>query len=125
MEEKKNIILIDDESMNSYLLNMIIENNYDVIVHICSCTNDAMVILHRYKIDLILSDIMMPNVDGFDFAYYLSQHNDYKNIPVIFVSAIDINKTTSEKIKASGAKGIIQKPLNVQTVTEVLNDYLT
>lgn len=121
----KNIILLDDQSMNSYILSMALNECYDLEIHICSCVNDALVILNRYKIDLILSDIMMPDIDGFEFVEYLEGNENFKDIPVFFISAINLNEKIEEKIKKTNAKGLIPKPFVIDEITKVLDEYLS
>ncbi|MEM7801616.1 MAG: response regulator [Chloroflexota bacterium] len=58
--------------------------------------------------DLILLDLMMPEMDGFEFLEEIQQHNEWKNIPIIVVSAIDL--TLEERKKLNGAvKRVIRK----------------
>ena len=79
---------------------LLVEDNSDLNLTVCrhlnlntymafGCTNalDAYDILYDNKIDLIISDIMMPDVDGFEFAKNVREENP--NIPIIFMSAKD------------------------------------
>ena len=79
---------------------LLVEDNADLNLRVCrhlnlnnymafGCTNalDAYDILYDNKIDLIISDIMMPDVDGFEFAKNVREENP--NIPIIFMSAKD------------------------------------
>lgn len=79
---------------------LLVEDNADLNLSVCrhlnlnnymafGCTNalDAYDILYDNKIDLIISDIMMPDVDGFEFAKNVREENP--NIPIIFMSAKD------------------------------------
>ena len=79
---------------------LLVEDNADLNLTVCrhlnlnnymafGCTNalDAYDILYDNKIDLIISDIMMPDVDGFEFAKNVREENP--NIPIIFMSAKD------------------------------------
>ena len=79
---------------------LLVEDNADLNLSVCrhlnlnnymafGCTNalDAYDILYDNKIDLIISDIMMPDIDGFEFAKNVREENP--NIPIIFMSAKD------------------------------------
>lgn len=124
--DKKNVLLIDDDEVNLYLLTMLLENNYDINIYNANCANDAMVILGRYKIDLILSDVMMPNVSGFDLVEYLETQNDYKNIPLYFVTAMSDDEIIVKNIKNNPmVKGVIHKPLSLELITEYLSEVLS
>ena len=78
------ILLVEDNSdLNLTVCRHLNLNNYMAF----GCTNalDAYDILYDNKIDLIISDIMMPDVDGFEFAKNVREENP--NIPIIFMSA--------------------------------------
>ncbi|SHI77189.1 response regulator transcription factor [Pseudobutyrivibrio xylanivorans] len=80
------ILLVEDNSdLNLTVCRHLNLNNYMAF----GCTNalDAYDILYENKIDLIISDIMMPDVDGFEFAKNVREENP--NIPIIFMSAKD------------------------------------
>ncbi|MBQ6464505.1 MAG: response regulator transcription factor [Pseudobutyrivibrio sp.] len=80
------ILLVEDNSdLNLTVCRHLNLNNYMAF----GCTNalDAYDILYDNKIDLIISDIMMPDVDGFEFAKNVREENP--NIPIIFMSAKD------------------------------------
>lgn len=125
MSELKKVLILDDDEENLYTLNILLDELFNVDIHICNNVNEAMVILNRHKIDLILSDIMMPNLSGFDFADYLLLQNEFKNIPIFFVSAIHITKNVEERIyKHKNVLDIIAKPLSIDLVEEYLKDYL-
>ena len=80
------ILLVEDNSdLNLTVCRHLNLNNYMAF----GCTNalDAYDILYDNKIDLIISDIMMPELDGFEFAKNVREENP--NIPIIFMSAKD------------------------------------
>ncbi|MCR5627829.1 MAG: response regulator transcription factor [Lachnospiraceae bacterium] len=81
----KILILEDNTDLNLSVCRHLNLNNYTAI----GCTNamDAYDALYAQKIDLIISDIMMPGVDGFEFAK--SVREDNPSIPIIFMTAKD------------------------------------
>lgn len=69
---KFTILLLDDVEENIYSLKLMIEDNFDDINILTSLNaQDAMALLMENDVDLILSDIQMPEVDGFQFAEYI------------------------------------------------------
>ena len=83
---KHSILVVDDEAKITRILKMILENNgYDVLV--ANNAGEAIEQLGRSTVDLILSDINMPEVDGFTMAEQIKKDVRLAEIPVIFLSA--------------------------------------
>jgi signal transduction histidine kinase len=74
--------------------------------------------------DLILLDIMMPDMDGFEVCRYLKTHENTRNIPVIFMTAMS---ETGDKVKGfnSGAEDYITKPFQSEEVLARVNAHLS
>jgi CheY-like chemotaxis protein len=113
-QEQSQILIIDDVSSNLLLIKSILEaEDYRVIA--CESGTEALEQLKQPNhIQLILLDIMMPDVDGYEF---LDQKRELvgDEIPVIIVSA----KTDSESIQKAiekGAYDYLSKPFNMQDV---------
>jgi two-component system, sensor histidine kinase and response regulator len=84
---KQTILIIDDHRMMLNLMGSILEdNNYTVFSALYA--TDAIKILNTTEIDLILLDIVMPDIDGFQLCRKIKSTASWKNIPVIFVSAL-------------------------------------
>jgi len=79
----KLMVVEDDLSLNKLMSTILIKKGYEVV----SMTNAVNALDYFYDnvIDLIISDIMMPNMDGFEFAKNIREYND--NIPILFVTA--------------------------------------
>lgn len=81
-----NILVVDDEKhQNNVICSYLMKNNFNAIG--CLNANDAYDVMYENHIDLIISDIMMPDIDGFEFAK--SVRSIYKNIPLLFLTAKD------------------------------------
>jgi CheY-like chemotaxis protein len=109
MEEKKSTILIvDDTSENIKMLALILEKNgYEIAIAING--NAALKFCEHYKPDLILLDIMMPEMDGYEVCELLKKSKETKEIPVIFITA-KVDKTDVVKGFEVGAVDYITKP---------------
>ena len=125
MENKvKDTILITDDDINS--LNVIIElldkSGYKTIV----ATNGFAAIEKAMAAspDLILLDVMMPGMDGFETCWKLKENEELKNIPVIFISAFS---ETVNKIKGfkSGGVDFITKPFQNEEVISRISLHLS
>lgn len=81
-----NILVVDDEKhQNNVICSYLMKNNFNAIG--CLNANDAYDVMYENHIDLIISDIMMPDIDGFEFAK--SVRSIDKNIPLLFLTAKD------------------------------------
>ena len=80
--EKFNILLVDDVSENIYSLKMMIEDSFDVNIFSALSAQEGMEILMKENIDLILTDVQMPEIDGFEFVEYLKNIEKTKNIQI-------------------------------------------
>jgi len=112
---KKKILIIDDELSIRMLLENFLKREYNVVTK-----NDGMeglTWLEEGNIpDLIVADIQMPNLDGYDFIKNLRASGYFKHIPLIMLSGIE---STSEKIKCLklGADDYIVKPFNPEELS--------
>lgn len=109
----KKILCIDDIKTNLFLIEGLMENlsdiSYEVIL--AESAHEGLDILLRYDIDIILLDIMMPGVDGFEACRMIKSSKRTKNIPVIFVTANNDNETI-EKCYKVGGDDYVNKPFN-------------
>ena len=114
LNTSKTIIVVDDTRENLKLLTgMLSEQGYRV--RIVPNGERALVSVQRERPDLILLDILMPGMDGFQVCRALKADERLRDIPVIFVSALDevFDKVTAFSI---GGVDYIQKPFQVEEV---------
>jgi len=105
------ILVVDDNEDNLDLIEAILsEEGYENIMRATSA-EEMFEILKREKPDLILLDIMLPGMDGYEACRRLKQSEEWRDIPVIMVTA----KTSPEDLKRGfevGAIDYIEKPIN-------------
>lgn len=83
------ILLIDDVKDNIYTLRLLIEEYFnDINILEALSVEDAILLLMKNNVDLILSDVQMPESSGFDLANYLQDIEETKNIPIILITGI-------------------------------------
>jgi len=121
---KFNILLVDDVEENLYSLKMIIEDSFDIDIYSALSAQDGIKILMEKDIDLILSDIQMPEIDGFEFAEYIKGIDKTKNIPIIFITGIYDKTEYKQKGYNLGAIEYISKPIDDQLLTSKLRVYI-
>ncbi|MEG0500056.1 MAG: hybrid sensor histidine kinase/response regulator, partial [Rikenellaceae bacterium] len=104
------ILLVDDVMSNILLLKGQLKNECYQIV---TATNgiEALEVVKKEMPDLILLDVMMPGMSGFEVSVELKKSNEYKHIPIIFLTALN---STSDIVKGFqlGANDFITKPFN-------------
>lgn len=121
---KFSILLVDDVEENIYSLKMIIEDSFDLNIYTALSANIGMEILMENKVDLILSDIQMPEVDGFQFAEYLKSVDSTKNIPIIFITGIYDKDDYQKRGYNLGAIEYISKPIDDTLLCAKLKVYI-
>jgi len=79
------LVLEDDKQLNQIVCAFLSDNGYTVIG--CESAMEALDSLQEQTVDLIISDIMMPGMDGFEFAARIREQN--KTVPILFMTALD------------------------------------
>jgi len=121
--EKKSVILIvDDTPENLDVLRGILEAEYDVKIAING--NIALKIAETQPPDLILLDVMMPDIDGFEVCKRLKAEKSTVDIPVIFVTAMLEAKDEQHGLDI-GAVDYITKPINPGVVRSRVKTHLS
>ncbi len=116
------ILIVDDNSNNLQILADILRgSNYKVAIAMDGLK--ALDFINKRKPDLILLDIMMPGMDGFEVCEKIKSNEDTKDIPVIFISAL---KDTIDKVKGFEIGGIdyITKPFQKEEILVRVNSHL-
>ena len=114
------ILIVDDEPLNIKLLSaLLISKGYQVLT--AGDGKEAIRKVKNERPDLILLDIMMPGMDGFEATKFLKSDADTKNIPIILVTALTGEDEKKRGLDA-GADEFINKPVNHQELeTRVLS----
>jgi PAS domain S-box-containing protein len=119
----KKILIVDDKPENSYLLESLLEGNgYKII----SAQNgaDAFEIALKNQVALIISDILMPVMDGFTFCRKCKNNNLLKNIPFVFYTATYTSLKDEEFALSLGADKFILKPQDPDVFLEIIKEVL-
>ena len=106
---KKLLVIEDDKELNSSLCNYMQQNEYNTV----SCENglEALSVVENQKFDLIISDIMMPKIDGFTFVEKIREKD--KKTPIIFMTARD-DKFSKQLGYKLGIDDYIVKPFDIE-----------
>ena len=105
------ILIVDDNQNNLYSLKKLLESK-DFQVDIASSGEEALVKALKNNYALIILDVQMPDMDGFEVAETLSDYSKTKEIPIIFLSAVSTEKKFITRGYASGGKDYVTKPID-------------
>jgi putative two-component system response regulator len=108
-QTKALILLVDDDSRNLKLLKGIIGSTYTVLT--ASDGIEALDKVNKLDVDLILLDVMMPGMDGFEVCRRLKNSEKTRLIPIVLITALDDLESRVKGIE-SGADDFISKPIN-------------
>jgi two-component system alkaline phosphatase synthesis response regulator PhoP len=109
---KKKILIIDDEIDFSNLVKKNIEKTGEFEVIIAASGEEGIKLTREKKPDLILLDVVMPEIDGGDVASQIKNDKSIKDIPIIFLTAIVTEEETGSQPSFTGGY-----PLLAKTVT--------
>ena len=85
--ELPKILVVDDEKTNRELLTEVLKDNYKVIL--AKSGEMALALAERHQPDIVLLDVVMPEMDGYQVLHSLKTRDETRHIPVIFISGLD------------------------------------
>src|ERR1700682_3490155 len=109
-KQTASILVVDDEARNRSLLNAYLSPFYRVVE--AECAGQALELLGREPIDLVLLDVMMPEVNGYDACRLIKQsHGQGEFLPVILLTALSEQSDRNTGLEA-GADDFLTKPVD-------------
>jgi len=120
--EKKIILVVEDEHLLLKNIVSILElSGFNTL----QATNaiDALSVLSSNKPDLILSDVMMGDIDGFQFIKMVKEDASMRNIPFVFLTAL-ADVIDKNKGMVGGADAYVTKPFSAKELIKTLNQIL-
>jgi len=115
VDRKAKILIVDDEERNLKLLGVIL-SNYGYAFETAKNGIEALEKTQSYKPDLILLDIMMPEMDGYETCRRLKEDALTRHIPVVMVTALTDRETKIKGLEA-GANDFLTKPVDTSELT--------
>ncbi|MDY0781564.1 response regulator [Tenacibaculum sp. IB213877] len=118
----KKILIVDDEPNIVMTLEYTFKkNNYEV--YIARDGSEALYILEDVVPDLVLLDIMMPNVDGYQTLKFIKEKSELKDIKVVFLTAKNKASDVDKGLKLGADKYLI-KPFSIKKIVSEVNELL-
>jgi DNA-binding NarL/FixJ family response regulator len=116
------LLLVDDEPGLRAAVQAYLEDS-NFAVEVASNARDGWEILQRYNPDLLISDIMMPQVDGYQFLKQVREDPRYKALPVVFLTAKGM---TSDRIQGyqAGCDAYLSKPFDPDELVAIITNLL-
>jgi len=121
MEQKKHILMVDDVSINLKCEGEVLKGKYRMST--ARSGEQALELLSKIQPDLILLDIYMPGMDGYETMVKIKENADYADIPVIFLSG-ESKSEAEKKGMNMGAAGYIRKPFDPDMLLEKIESIL-
>jgi len=123
LKEMKTVLFVDDEPLWLEAIRLSLKGGEFKIIT-AEGGETALKKLHRKMPDLIMSDVRMPFMNGFDLFLKVKDDPKLKNIPYVFMSSID-DFDAKRTAKELGADGYIEKPFDSDEIKNVVIDFLS
>lgn len=115
------VLIIDNDSDTRKMLRKKLQDNFHILT--ASSSKEALLILKSQHLDIIISDIYMPEMDGYEFCRHVKSNPKTQHIPVFLITS-ELSAEAKMKGFQSGADVFLQKPINIQELILRLNNIL-
>lgn len=117
----KRILYVDDERDILDIVDFSLSQVGEYQVQLCCSGREALNLALEYRPDLILLDVMMPDMDGPETLKVLQSHPEISQCPIVFITA-KVQKDEVEAYKRLGAVGVISKPFDPMLLPQQVED---
>lgn len=119
----KTVLIIDDDSKNTFALSAVLRSRGYACTSVSNMVEAFSVLETDPAMGIILMDMMMPGMDGYEAIPNLKAMEEYAAIPIIAVTA-QAMAGDKERCLATGADDYLSKPVDVDKLVEILNRYM-
>lgn len=117
------VLLVEDIDDNRYMLRRLLElEGFDVIE--AKDGAFALEALRKHSCDVVLLDLRLPNIDGFQVTRALRNTTQFQSLPIIILSALDDEYTRTEA-RAAGCNDYLTKPIDLDKLTVLLKKHIS
>ena len=120
MSNHKKVLIVEDDADCRDLITLILEDEYAVTTAVNG--EEALEAIERDKPDIVLLDIMIPHVDGWEVLRRLRADDRYKDLPILAVTALASEESHQRAIR-EGATDYVIKPFDPDELLEVISTY--
>lgn len=118
------VLHVDDEPDIREVVALSLELDSQIVTRACACGADALAVAAEWKPDIILLDVMMPEMDGPATFAKLREDGSTADIPVVFMTA-RAHKREIDRFRGLGAAGVIPKPFSPATLAYSVRNFLS
>jgi hypothetical protein len=119
----KKILIVDDDVRNVFALTSVLEASGMEVVYAENGRDGVQMLREKPEIDLVLMDIMMPEMDGYETIRAIREQDEFQQLPIISLTAKAM-KGDREKSIASGASDYITKPVDTDQLLSLMRVWL-
>lgn len=121
MSNRRKVLIIEDDADCRDLITLILEDEYAVTTVVNG--EEALEAIERDKPDIVLLDIMIPHVDGWEVLRRLRADDRYKDLPILAVTALASEESRQRAIR-EGVTDYVIKPFDPDELLEVISTYV-
>src|SRR5215469_12581743 len=118
---ESDVLVVDDSAAIRKILQRVLRQTGMAIntIHEAGDGEEALQLLRAHKVDLVLSDINMPKMDGLELLAALKKSPDWMNVPVVMITTEGGETKVAEAVRL-GANGYVRKPFTADQIKEKL-----
>jgi len=120
---RKKLMLVDDEENVLVLVSAALEDDERFELLLARDGEEALELARREKPDLLLLDVLMPEIDGYEVCRRLKEDPETAFIKIIMLTAL-VEESGEMKAKAAGADGYLTKPFSIAALRNMLEEIL-
>ncbi|MBU0996568.1 MAG: PAS domain S-box protein [Firmicutes bacterium] len=120
--EKFTVLIVDDIKANVYSIKEMLET-MDVRILEAFSSDEILIVLNQHQVNLILMDMFLPKIDGYEIAKIIRENPKFVSIPIIFVTAKDASNILRIRGIESGEIDFIFKPINKHILQSKIKNF--
>ncbi len=119
----KQVLIVDDDIRNIFALSSVLEKQEMLVIHAENGRTGIELLKNNPQIEIVLMDIMMPEMDGYDTMRAIRKMNEFKTLPIITLTAKAM-KGDRDKCIEAGASDYITKPVDISQLLFMMRTWL-
>lgn len=121
IEKEVNLLVVEDDTFNRMLIVAMLAKHKTIRVIEAKDGREALEILRNLRVDIVLLDLYIPEIDGFEILKEVRGSERLKEIPIMVISS---DETEEKKSLKMGANAFVQKPIKLKSLEAKINTIL-
>ncbi len=122
---KRSVLLIEDDQVMRFWLRSILESHFSCTVTETDRGLDALELIREQRPDLVVLDLLMPDMSGAETLRLVREDPEFKDLPVVVVSILDEDHELVHDARRHGIQGILRKPVKHLDLVAELADIMS